>query len=243
MSEAAPPPEAASQALRLQAVSAHYQGQSVTKPALADVTLAVQPGERVLIAGPNGAGKSTLLRIAAGLMRPSAGGVWLHGVEPRRARQVIGYLAHATLLYDELTAQENLLFAATLYGVPEPGARVETMLRQVGLSSRADSRVDTLSRGQQQRVALARALVHRPAVLLLDEPDTGLDAAAFDLLEELVRDAESTVLLATHDLQAGARLCQRTVVLTDGRVSHHATSGPLDARDIERHVRGAAASA
>ena len=182
---------------------------------LRGVSLAVHPGECHLVVGPNGAGKSTLLRILAGLARPSAGSVLLRGVSPGdrpEVRRDVGFLSHQSLLYDDLTAAENLRFAARLYGLPDAPALVGRGLAAVGLADRANDPVGRLSRGLLQRVAIARALLHGPQLLLLDEPFTGLDPVATDqvvavlraelslgramvLVSHLVRDAWS---LATH---------------------------------------------
>ncbi len=208
-----------------------YGGQASALPALADVTLRVPPGERLLLLGPNGAGKSTFIRVFAGLMRPARGTALVAGQTASRARHLVGVVAHATYLYEELTALENLRLFGELYGVDRPVARASELLDRVGLSRLGGELVGHLSRGQQQRVALARALVHDPPVLLLDEPDTGLDVAAFALLEELARAGGRTVVLTTHDLAAGLRLGTRLAVLARGRLVHEQER--LAASDVE----------
>jgi heme exporter protein A len=203
-------------ALQADRLSARYPGQ--VAPALADVDVALEPGERLLLLGPNGAGKSTFIRIFAGLMRGSSGEALIDGKPARQARASVGVVSHATFLYDELTAAENLRLYAQLYGAPE--ARGFALLDEIGIGHLADVQVGRMSRGQQQRVAIARALVHDPDVLLLDEPDTGLDVAAFGLLETLVADARRTVVLTTHNLATGLRLGTRAAVLAQGRIVH-----------------------
>jgi heme exporter protein A len=194
---------------------------AAASPALVDVNLNVSPGERLLLVGPNGAGKSTFLRIFAGLMRPTAGQALVGGEPAARARGRLGVVSHATYLYEELSALENLRLYGELYGVAQPRARAAEMLRRVGLPELKDKRVGELSRGQQQRVTLARALLHEPSVLLLDEPDTGLDVAAFGLLEELMTDRQDrTIVLTTHNLSSGLRLGTRAAVLAHGRIVH-----------------------
>jgi ABC-type multidrug transport system ATPase subunit len=207
-------------ALDAEGLTARYPGQPASAPALFDLTLHVEPGERLLLVGPNGAGKSTFIRVLAGLMHASSGSVRILGQRPRSARHLVGVVSHATYLYDELTAAENLRLYAELYGVPEPTHRAATLLSRVGLAHLADQPAGRLSRGQQQRITIARALLHDPPVLLLDEPDTGLDVAAFGLLEELVNEPGRTVVMTTHDLSSGLRLGTRVGVLARGRLVH-----------------------
>lgn len=201
-------------------LTARYPGQAATTPALADVDLKLECGERLLLVGPNGAGKSTFIRVFAGLMRPTRGKALIEGLPARSSRARVGVVSHATFLYDELTAAENLRFYASLYEVQDPAMRAMDLLAQVGLEHLADVQVGRLSRGQQQRVTIARALLHDPAVLLLDEPDTGLDVAAYGLLEELTTAAERTVVITTHDLANGLRLATRAAVLARGHMIH-----------------------
>jgi heme exporter protein A len=191
---------------------------------LRGVDLAVRPGELLAVAGPNGAGKTTLLRILAGLMRPTAGEVRVRGDRLTRSepgpRRHIGLLSHQTFLYDDLTPAENLQFAARLYGLPDAAAAVRRALEEVGLSARAATPVRHLSRGLLQRAAIARALLHRPAVLLLDEPFTGLDAPAAERFRSLLRAqlAEGRALiLVSHHLAEVWPLATRVAVLAGGR--------------------------
>jgi len=193
--------------------------------ALSRVSLRVHAGEVVGLLGPNGAGKSTLLAILATLLAPSAGTV-RYG--DRVAREIgpdlrsrLGLLAHDLHLYPELTARENLLFFARLYGVSRPGAAVEASLARAGLTERAGESVTGYSRGMRQRLALERALIHEPRLLLLDEPFTGLDdASTAALVSRLkgLRDEGRLVVLATHDLDVAEGLLDRAAVLRDGRL-------------------------
>ena|SRR5579875_3412539 len=192
--------------------------------ALDGLDLVVPWNQRVAILGPNGAGKTTLLRILATLVRPTRGQVRVGGLElPSQAsavRRYVGFLAHQTFLYDELTARENLIFYGHLYGLPDPPGRADALLGQVGLTDRAGHRVRTLSRGLQQRLALARAVVHDPPLLLLDEPETGLDLAGIALLGSLFYDVTGhprTVLFTTHDPELALALADRVIVLARGR--------------------------
>ena len=153
-------------------------------------------------------------------MRPAHGEASVLGRPARAARELVGVVSHTTFLYDELSAAENLRFYAELYAVPRPAQRAAEVLERVGLPHLANERVGHLSRGQQQRVTIGRALLHNPPVLLLDEPDTGLDQAAFGLLQELATSDGRTVVLTTHNLAAGLRLGTRVAVLARGRVVH-----------------------
>jgi ABC-type multidrug transport system ATPase subunit len=207
-------------ALSAEGLTARYAGQPLASPALADVSLDLEPGERLLLVGPNGAGKSTFIRVFAGLMRPVHGKALVAGQPARLSQGRVGVVSHATYLYDELTALENLRLYAELYGVPRPQARALELLDRVGVLHLVDMQVGRLSRGQQQRVTIARALLHDPDVLLLDEPDTGLDVAAFGVLESLLLGGRYTVVLTTHNLASGLRLGTRLAVLAQGRIVH-----------------------
>jgi len=161
-----------------------------SKVALRGVDLRVEAGESLVIFGPNGAGKSTLIRILSSLSRPTGGRVLIGGLDLAThadgIRRYLGVVSHAPLLYDSLTAEENLRFFAQLYGMKDPASRIAEMLERVGLTARRNDLVRTFSRGMVQRLAIARALLHDPQVLLLDEPDTGLDPQAAEMLHGLL---------------------------------------------------------
>jgi heme exporter protein A len=211
--------------------------------ALHPLDLDVAPGRLLAVLGPNGAGKSTLIRLLSGLARPSAGCVSIGDpAADRRARRArIGLVAHETLLYPALTARENLRFAGRLYGVPDPAARADALLERFELAAVAERRVGTFSRGTAQRVAIARALVHEPAVLLLDEPFSGLDSRAAERLEELVRGlaGRCTVVLASHDLARAARLADQGLLLAGGRGRELAAGQLRDPEALADAVRQA----
>jgi heme ABC exporter ATP-binding subunit CcmA len=215
--------------------------------ALAGVDLAVQQGDTLLVAGPNGAGKSTLLRIACGLSRPTEGAVCLHGATHRRgvpaeARAEIGYLGHQSFLHEHLTARENLTLYGRLYGGGrELSASVQGWLERVGLARAADRVIAGFSRGMMQRLALARALIHRPRLLLLDEPATGLDAEGREMLEgvvgELAREGV-TMMLVSHQLELGLRLASRVAVLRRGRLALDGPAAERSAEEWQREISG-----
>jgi heme exporter protein A len=191
--------------------------------ALRRVSLNVDAGECVALAGRNGSGKTTLLRIAAKLARPSSGEVQtlLHGQPHREAEPRIGFVAHATMVYDELTAEENLLLFARLQGLRDPATLAEKLLFEVGLGERRDSLVRTFSRGMRQRVAIARALLQQPQILLLDEPATGLDPEGVAWLAETLRklrDSGCTLLMSLHGESPISELATRAVRLDAGSV-------------------------
>lgn len=194
--------------------------------ALQSVHLCVERGQFVLLAGANGAGKSTLLRLMAGISRPSSGRVLIDGKDPQRdaaARSAIGFLSHHTLLYDDLSAEENLVFFARIYALEKPRQRVDEALERVGLSAHRHRRLRTFSRGMRQRLALARATLHNPAILLLDEPFTGLDQPARAALTGQLRDLKQTghtCVMVTHNPEEGADLADRLVVLRRGCLCH-----------------------
>jgi len=205
--------------LRLENIDKRYGGLY----ALRRVSLEIAPGECVAFAGRNGSGKTTLLRIAAQLVRPSAGKLTFSPApnESDRATKKTGFVAHATMVYDELTAEENLLLFARLLEIPEPSQRVEALLRDVGLLERRASLVRTFSRGMRQRVAIARALLHEPSVLLLDEPATGLDPQGVTWLAATLRrlrDAGSTILMSLHGESEISGLATRGIRLDAGAV-------------------------
>ena len=166
-------------------------------------------------------------------MRPFRGSALVMDLPARHARSFVGVVAHASYLYEELTALENLRFYAELYDVHAPVRRAAELLERVGLEEVAHERVGRLSRGQQQRVTLARALLHDPALLLLDEPDTGLDVAAWRTLAELLIERGRTVVLTTHNLSAGLEVATRVAVLAHGGLVHDSTTaGQLDAAQL-----------
>jgi heme exporter protein A len=202
--------------------------------ALDNVGFRLRAGEFLTVFGPNGAGKTTLVRILAMLARPSSGSVRILGEEAVHAaaglRRRIGLVSHRSLLYASLSARQNLVFFARMFGVEDPEGRAREMLVEMGLEHRMDDPVQTYSRGMEQRCAIARALLHRPDVLLLDEPFSGLDPAATDRLDELLaleRLRGRTIVLTSHDLGRGAAHADRVAILVRGRVLFESTTADL----------------
>ena len=190
------------------------------RTALSKVSVRVQPGATLAVLGPNGAGKSTLLRILAALLRPHGGETIVFGEPlPRRAfavRAKLGLLAHEPLLYRELTGRENLEYHARLHRVEH--GRVQEVLEAVSMQRRAEDPVRSLSRGMVQRLAIGRAVLHRPQLLLLDEPKANLDPAASELVEPLIGRASGTTrVLTSHDPAVALAEADLVLALRDGR--------------------------
>ncbi len=206
------------------------------KAVLRGVSLAVEPGQITALLGANGAGKTTLLRVISGLAKPDRGEIRLGGVRLVRnlheLRRYIGLVTHLPLLYDTLTAWENLAVFARLYDLNDAPARIEQVLRTVELWPRRNDPVRTYSRGMVQRLAIGRATLHNPPVLLLDEPDTGLDPASADLLHGLIRSLgadDRAILLTTHNLERARLWADSVCVLADGRIGAQQPTSGLDA--------------
>lgn len=199
--------------------------------ALQGISLSIASGESVCLLGPNGSGKTTLLRILATATRPTGGQARVFGCEAvgegDAIRRRIGLLSHRTFLYGELTARENLRFAAGMYGLEPDPPRLATALSEVGLAHAADHRVRGFSQGMSQRLALARATLHQPSLLLLDEPYSALDAAGLQLLDDFlarfVRNG-GTLILVTHQVERGLAACQRALSIRGGRVVYDGPS-------------------
>ena len=206
-------------ALELEGVSKAFGARR----ALDDVTFSLPQGAFLSVFGPNGAGKSTLLRVLSTLARASAGTVRVMGVdaaeEPDQVRGMIGVVSHQAMLYPDLTAEENLVFYARMYGVADPSRRAREMLKRVELDHRRFDAVRTFSRGMTQRLAIARALLHDPAVLFLDEPYAGLDPRAVEVFDGLIEEVREgrTFVMVSHDLRRGFAACSHALLLARGR--------------------------
>ena len=196
------------------------------KPVLRGLDFHVEAGEFVALLGPNGAGKTTFLRILASLSRPSLGTVKVAGhTLPHESAQVrarLGVVSHMPLLYPDLTAEENLDFYARMYGIVNAAPRITEVLRMVGLEHRRKDLVRTFSRGMQQRLAIGRAVIHDPEVVLFDEPYTGLDQDASEMLDGVLRSVAAkgrTVVMTSHDLARAEDLATRFDILSRGVIA------------------------
>lgn len=214
------------------------------KPVLRGIDLELRQGERMALLGANGAGKTTLLRILAGLTKPDAGMVTIAGLDcgrdAQQIRRMVGFVGHQPYLYEELTALENLLFFGRMYTVKQARERVLYLLQRVGLEKRVQERVSTLSRGQVQRLAWARALLHSPHLLLLDEPDTGLDQDGSGLIDALLAEHSTqggSIVFTTHQLERALQLSDRVVVLANRRVAFQEATQALNLAELQRVYR------
>jgi heme ABC exporter ATP-binding subunit CcmA len=196
-------------------------------PALRGATFEAAPGACVALLGRNGAGKTTLLRIFANLSTPTHGEVKIFGeTGGARLRERIGYLGHGIGVYDDLSAIENLTLFGQLMGVASPAAAANAALERVGLGRVREGFAREFSRGMRQRLAIARAFLHKPDVLLLDEPFTSLDDRAIAVLHDLLRDAlakGATIVMSTHQIREAMELATQVALLERGRIVH---SGP-----------------
>ena len=212
--------------------------------ALRGVDLEVAEGEFLALFGPNGAGKTTLIRCVSSLTRPSAGTVRLRGEDLSKAatslRRHIGLISHNPLLYGDLTAEENLRFFARMYDLADAEARIDAALQQVGLFARRRDPVRDYSRGMVQRLAIARAILHDPSIMLLDEPYTGLDLQAADMLRSVLQDlaaSNRTVILTTHNLEQGLEMCDRAAILHRGKIAWQGKRAGLDLAGMKQIYR------
>jgi heme exporter protein A len=212
------------------------------REALDDVSLTLEPGRTLVVFGANGAGKSTLLRVLATLLRPSSGTATVFGHDVVRdgwaVRGRIGFLGHQALCYEDLTARENLTYHARLHGLSRPQERIDELLAATGLAGRADDRAATFSRGMLQRLAVCRAVLHDPELLLLDEPRSGLDPAAAEVVEPLIgRESGRTRVVASHDPAGGLQEADLALGLRDGRaelIGPAAGFGPAEIGELYR---------
>ncbi|MDP6063256.1 MAG: ABC transporter ATP-binding protein [SAR202 cluster bacterium] len=199
---------------------------------LKGLRLDVPWGEVVVVLGSNGSGKTTLMRILATLTRPDGGTVQVAGLDPyklgRQVRSQIGVVTHDPLLYDDLTGYENLRFMTRMFGLDRAGERIEAAAGRLGLSARLHQRVGTLSHGLKKRFTIARALLHDPKILLMDEPESGLDQESQTTLDTLIRDPAASfrsVLITTHSPERAAAMGDRVAILARGLIAHTAPIG------------------
>lgn len=201
----------------------------------------LKQGEFLTVFGPNGAGKTTLIRILASLTRPTDGRAKVAGYDvtdnDSRMRREIGVISHASFLYADLSALENVVFYAKMYGVEQPEERARQVIDEVGLLPRLHDRVGTFSRGMLQRLSIARAIVHNPSILFLDEPYTGLDQHASLKLRaqlEVLHTQNRTVLMTTHDFARGLEMCDRVAIQVRGRFALMEPVENIDAGCFEK---------
>jgi heme exporter protein A len=213
-------PESTTFALEVRELSRTFGARK----ALDNVTFDLPKGAFLSIFGPNGAGKTTMLKVLSTLTNPSKGSAKVVGLDvvqdAVQLREKIGFISHNPLLYPDLTAEENLEFFAELYCIDDPKERVRELLLAVELDHRRFDAVRTFSRGMTQRLSIARALLHHPDVIFLDEPYSGLDPHAMDILDSLIAAvrAEHTFVMISHDLQKGLELCSHALILAKGKV-------------------------
>lgn len=215
-----------------------------SQTALRGVDLSVGEGQFLALFGPNGAGKTTLMRIVASLTRPTSGSIYVQGQDLAKVatavRRHIGIISHNPLLYGDLTPLENLHFFARMYDLESPDGRIEEILRQVGLIGRQRDPVRTFSRGMIQRLAIARAILHNPAIMLLDEPYTGLDLQAADMLRGILEEfaaSNRTVILTTHNLEQGLEMCDQAAILNRGRVAWYGKKAGINLAGMKEIYR------
>ena len=208
------------------------------RAALHDLTLTVTPGEILGFLGPNGAGKSTTVKILTGMIKPDGGRARVAGFDvgeaPMEVKQRIGYVPESAALYETLSAREYLELIASLHHLPPAGARerIEDLLTRFGLAQSIDQRLSEFSKGMKQKVLIASALMHRPEVLFLDEPLTGLDANAALVVKELLRGLAAqgrTIFFCSHVLEVVERVCTRIVIINQGRLIAEGTAAEIAA--------------
>lgn len=194
--------------------------------ALAGVDLLIPQGSYVAVMGPNGAGKTTMLKIMGGIAAPTAGSVSIAGIDMRRAgpglRRLVGFVSHESMLYHDLSAEENLTFAAKLFGVSDPKRVVAEISERMNIVKHLKKPVRALSRGTRQRVAVARAVLHDPHVLLMDEPYTGLDEMAAASLADLLvglHTPERTLIITVHEVFRALTGPERLVAMASGKIA------------------------
>jgi heme ABC exporter ATP-binding subunit CcmA len=224
-----------SKILHIKDLSKNFGRKNIIK----NLSLEVSDGEFLTIFGPNGAGKTTLIKIISTLSRPSSGEITIAGYdmdeEPIEIRRIMGVISHNLYLYDELTAKENLHFYGRMYAYPgkKLDGRIMMLLDEIGLAHRTNDRVGTFSRGMKQRLSIARAILHEPKILLLDEPYTGLDQHASQVLTSILKRLKTgkrTIIMTTHNIEQGFALCDRVAILSGGEIIFNERRKSLSAR-------------
>ena len=218
------------------------------RQAVAGITFSLAPGDCLAVFGPNGAGKTTLLRVLAGLLKPTSGSARISGIPlpgGPLARSRVGLISHHTMLYESLSARENVSFTARLYGIRDAKTRVEDSLRRMSMLEGADASIRSLSRGMQQRVSIARAMVHSPQLVLADEPYSGLDesgARALTAVLQELRSAGTAIIVVTHNLVEGLSLATHVAVMQRGKFLRYDAAGSIDTKSYASTYREALAA-
>lgn len=214
------------------------------KNILKNISFSLKQGEVLSILGPNGAGKSTLLRILSVVTNLTDGELWIRGkeitVEESRLRQEIGVISHETFLYDDLTAYENLKFYGEMYGVEDIQERIFDVIDKVGLNFCLRDLVRTFSRGMKQRLSIARAILHLPGILLLDEPYTGLDQHAVEMLDGIINDlntSQRTIVMVTHNFKQGLAMSDRFLILDAGEIQFAGISNDFNLSELQQKYK------
>lgn len=215
------------------------------KKVLNNLNLEVDEGEFLVIFGPNGAGKTTLIKILSTLSRPSSGNVIINGFdlneEPIDIRNSIGVVSHNPFLYDDLSLKENLIFYSKMYGIKNDEKAIKNLVDEVGLLHRLNDRVGEFSRGMKQRASVARVIIHNPPVLLLDEPYTGLDFKAWDILTNILmkfyKDGK-TIFLITHNVELGYKIGKRFAILVNGKLAYDCRKEETDLEAFKGKYHG-----
>lgn len=215
------------------------------------ISFSIEKGGFLTLFGPNGAGKTTLIKILSTLVAPTSGEVKIAGMpigdDSAAVRAKIGFISHNPLLYGDLTAEENLVFYGKLYGLPDLKERIDELLDSVELDHRRYDLVRTYSKGMLQRLSIARALLHRPSILFLDEPHTGLDPHAVDILDGLLESIrkDHTFIMITHNLDKGLQLSSSVMILVGGKVIFKQRKEDLNLEELKevyrRNVKGESA--
>jgi heme exporter protein A len=202
----------------------HIRKAFGTLKAVDGIDFELKQGEFLTVLGPNGAGKTTLIKILSGLTQPSSGTAKVSGFDVTEGhpemRNEIGVISHSTALYADLTPLENMIFFARMHGLEQPKDKSLKVIEEVGLTPRRNDRVRTFSRGMLQRLSIARAILHDPAILFLDEPFTGLDLHAINVLKEHLQrlhDRRRTILMTTHDISCGLEMCDKVALQVQGK--------------------------